>query len=70
MKYYTAEAITNSKTIKVNKRFATRDEAINYVFNKILPFNAQVEEEISKGNHRVEYRCNNYNRFIVSRQFA
>lgn len=69
MKYYTAEAITNSKVIKVNKKFATRDEAINYAF-KLLPFNTQVEEEINKGNHRIEYRCNNYNRFFVSRQFA
>lgn len=69
MKYYIAEAITNSKLIRIKKRFATRDEAINYVF-RLLPHNAQVEEEINKGNHKIEYRCNNYNRFTVTRQLA
>lgn len=69
MKYYTVQAVTNSKTIKVNKHFSTRDEAINYIF-KLLPYNTQVEEEINKGNHNIEYICNNHSRFSISRQIA
>ena len=73
MKYYTLTAIVNGREPKLQKRlFATRDEAINYMFNyfeKNYLFGLEVtDEHIVGGNkHSVEYVCNFHNRFTVTR---
>lgn len=67
---YKLTGIINGKTIKFNKRFSTREDAIAYMLNyyeKEFVFNAQVEEEIYKEKHDVEYVINFYNRFEVAR---
>jgi hypothetical protein len=66
MKYYTLSYVVEHKTVFVRRRFKTRDEAINYSFKK-LPTSAQLLYEINKGNHNIEYVCNNFNRFWVAR---
>ena len=49
MKYYTLETITNGKAELINKKFNTRDQAINYAFDlfekNYCTNNLQIEEE-------------------------
>ena len=70
MKYYNLKAVVNGKTISVNKKFSTRDRAIDAFFRMVAvrATNTQVEEIIEKGDkHNLEYICNNNSRFLVSR---
>lgn len=73
MKYYTLKAIVNGRDTKLKRtKFNTRNEAINYMFNYYEDnylFGLEVtDEHIVRGNkHSVEYVCNFYNRFIVTR---
>ena len=70
MKYYNLKAVVNGETISVNKKFSTRDRAINAFFKMLAVkiANTQVEEIIEKGDkHTLEYICNNNSRFLVSR---
>lgn len=69
MKYYTLYGFINSSSFRINKKFKTRDDAINYAF-KLLPSYCQVEAEIAHSKHSIEYICDNYNAFTVSRQVA
>lgn len=63
MKYYTLVGF-NFKTKKV---FASRLAAIRYAF-KHLRYNSQLIEEIDRGNHEIEYRCNDRQGFIIRRE--
>lgn len=73
MKNYTLEAIVRGKTIKLKRSlFASRSEAINYMFNYYEDhylYDLQVKDEYPLGGnkHRVEYYCDFYNRFIITR---
>ena len=73
MKYYTLETINNGKTVRINKKFTTRDQAINYAFayfeNRFYNDSLQVEDvyNIGNNNHNVEYVLDYYNRFRVNR---
>ena len=73
MKYYTLETINNGETVIINKKFNTRNQAINYAFvyfEKHL-YNAELqiedEYEINNDKHNVEYVLNYYNRFRINR---
>ena len=73
MKYYTLETINNGKTVKINKKFTSRDQAINYAFayfeRRFLNESLQVEDEykINNDNHNVEYVLDYFNRFRINR---
>lgn len=73
MKYYTLETVKNGKTELINKKFNSRNEAINYAFDyfekALYNDGLQVEEEFEVDNdkHNVEYVLGYYNRFRVNR---
>lgn len=73
MKYYTLSAIVNGRDAKLKRRiFATRDDAIKYMFEyyeKNYLFGLEVIDEhiVQDNKHSVEYVCNFHNRFIVTR---
>ncbi len=76
MKYYELKAVVNGDDVKLKKSlFQSRDEAINYMFNYYKNhylFNLNVEDEYQLNNnkHSVEYVCNFYNRFTITRLSA
>lgn len=73
MKYYTLTAIVNGRKPRLSRRvFATRDEAINYMFDyykRNYLFGLEVTDEypIDGNKHNIEYVCNFHNRFIITR---
>lgn len=67
---YSLTGIINGKHIKFNKRFNSREDAINYMlkyFEKEFIFNTQVEDEVYKEKHDVEYVISFNTRFEVAR---
>ena len=69
---YTLSGVINGKRIIFNKKFASRDAAINYMFRYYEDegfYNFQVQEEIIKDEHDIEYVYNFNNRFEVARIF-
>ena len=73
MKYYTLETISNGKTELINKKFASRDQAINYAFSffehKRFNEDLQLQDEfrIDNDKHNVEYVLDYHDRFRVNR---
>ena len=73
MKYYTLETIANGKTEVINRKFQSRDQAINYAFDLFekAQYNdsLQLEDEFNINNdkHNVEYVLTYHNRFRVNR---
>ena len=73
MKYYTLETILNGRTVKISKKFTSRNQAINYAFDyfekKTFNPDLQVEDEfvINNNKHNVEYVLDYYDRFRVNR---
>jgi len=73
MKYYVLETINNGATVKVNKKFKSRDKAIRYAFTyferRNLTDQLQVEDEyaIDNNKHNVEYVLDYYTRFRINR---
>ena len=73
MKYYVLETINDGATIKVNKKFKSREKAIRYAFtlfeNAHYTDNFQVEDEYALDNnkHNIEYVLDYYTRFRVNR---
>ncbi len=69
---YTLSGVLNGKRITFNKKFSSRNAAINYMFkyyeNNCF-FNFRVEEEIEKSKHDIEYVYNYNNRFEIARVF-
>ena len=65
-KNYTLYGCVGGKDFKINKHFKTRDKAIDYAL-MMLPLCSQVEEEIELKSDVIEYKCNDYTRFTVSR---
>ena len=74
MNYYTLRAVVNGEPIDFSKKkFSSRQGAIDYMFDyldRACIFNKEVSEEYAIGNdkHRIEYVCDYFNRFIVSRE--
>lgn len=73
MKYYTLETIENGRTVKINKKFNTRNSAIDYAFalfeNHLYNDSLQIEDEfrINNDKHDIEYVLDYNNRFRVNR---
>lgn len=73
MKYYTLTAVVQGEPAKLKKSvFGSRNEAIDYVFNyyrKHFLYNLEVSDEYMVGNnkHSIEYVCDYYNRFVITR---
>ena len=70
---YTLEAIINGKTTKFERKFASRQSAIDYMFDyldRAYIYDKQITDEYSVGDnkHKVEYVCDYYTRFIVTRE--
>lgn len=75
MKRYTLQAVVDGEVVGFNKKFASRNKAIEYMFNYYSNHyyqNIQVEEDFYvNGNiHDIEYVCDYYNRFRVTRVAA
>lgn len=69
---YTLSGVLNGKRILFNKKFSSRNAAINYMFKYYEDhyfYDFQVEEEIVKSKHDIEYVYNFNNRFEVARVF-
>ena len=72
MKYYTLQAIINGETKLFSKKFASRQEALDFMFDyldRAYIFDKHIDEEYVIGNdkHNVEYVCDNYTRFKIAR---
>ena len=71
MKYYTLEATLNSKDVKFNRTFSSRDEALEFMFKyleKHYIFNFNVNDSYAlSSKHEVEYVSDFNNRFLISR---
>ncbi len=73
MKYYVLETINNGATVRVNKKFKSRDKAINYAFayfeRRNFNNDLQVEDEytVDGNKHNIEYVLDYYTRFRIER---
>lgn len=75
MKRYTLQAVIDGEIKGFKRKFASRDEAIEYMFNYYSDHyyqNIQVDEEycVNDNKHDIEYVCDYYNRFRVTRVAA
>lgn len=71
MKKYTLECIIQNNFVSVNKEFESRSSAEEYalhVFNNEYK-DVEVDRIIERNDdkHNLEYVCDNYNRFFISR---
>ena len=72
-KYYTLETIDSGRTVKFNKKFSSRNQAINYAFayfeKHLFNDSLQIEDEFNIDNdkHNVEYVIGYNNRFRINR---
>ena len=66
MKTYKLEGFTSRGYFTAKKVFHTREDAIAYAFKYLSAF-AEVQETYDRGNHMVEYKCSERERFFVSR---
>lgn len=67
MSYYKLSGFVGERYFNSKKIFRTRNDAIRYAFKHHLPGNAQLAEEIYRTKHDVEYVCDHYTRFFISR---
>ena len=72
MKFYTLEAVVRGTNYKFDRKFESRNEAIDYMFNfynKMFAYNMEVNDEyaIDGNKHNVEYVCDQTNRFSINR---
>ena len=74
MNYYTLKAIVNGEAKDFSKKkFSSRQGAIDFMFDYLdsaYIFNKSINEEYTVGNnkHNVEYVCDYYTRFTISRE--
>ena len=70
--YKIKDAYIRNEHVDIKKVFASRNQAINYMFdyfNNHYLYNAELEEEYSQGNkHDIHYVINQYSAFNVTRQ--
>ena len=70
---YTLKAIVNGDSVKLKRStFSSRDAAISYMFqyfNDMYLYDLEVEDEhvVNNNKHSIEYVCNFYNRFTITR---
>ena len=72
---YTLEAIINGKTTKFDRKFASRQNAIDFMFDyldRAYIFDKQINDEyiVEDNKHKVEYVCDDYTRFYINRVVA
>lgn len=72
MKYYTLQAIINGESKVFSNKFASRENAMDFMFNyldRAYLFGKQIEEEYAVGNnkHNVAYVCDPNTSFIIRR---
>ena len=76
MKYYILHAVVNGKEAILKRAlFSSRQQAIDYMFDyydRHYMYSLQVTDEyqIDGNKHNIEYVCDNYNRFIITRVAA
>ena len=75
MKRYTLQAVVDGELIGFKRKFASRNKAIDYIFDyysKHYYQNIQVDEEffVNGNEHDIEYVCDYYNRFRITRVAA
>ena len=75
MNKYILEAIIDGKLTKFNRKFESRDAAINYIFryySRHYLFNLEVNDEyyVDDNKHDVAYVYDYYNRFRITRANA
>ena len=70
--YKIHDAYIRNELVDIHKVFASRSEAINYMFdyyNKHYVYNVELEEEYPQHDkHDIHYVINQYNSFNVARQ--
>ena len=70
--YKINDAYIRNEHVDIKKLFATRDEAINYMFdfyNNHYLYNVELEEEYPQSNkHDIHYVIDQYDSFNVTRQ--
>ena len=70
--YKIKDAYIRNEHVDIKKVFASRDEAINYMFdyyNNHYVFNVELMEEYPQSNkHDIHYVINQYSSFNVTRQ--
>lgn len=70
MKKYKLNCVIQNKFISINKEFSSRSSAEEYalyVFNREYR-DVEVDRIIERNDkHNLEYVCDNYNRFFISR---
>ena len=73
MNYYVLSAVVNGKDVKLKRRmFSSRDQAIDYMFdyyekNYIYGLQVMDEHPVNGDKHDIEYVCNSYNSFTITR---
>ena len=74
MRYYTLEAVVHGNNAKLDRQvFASRKEAIDYMFSYfekhyIYGLEVETEHTVDNNKHSIEYVCNYYNRFTITRK--
>ena len=70
--YNIKDAYIRNEHVDIKKVFASRDEAINYMFdyyNNHYIYNVELEDEYPQSNkHDIHYVINQYSSFNVTRQ--
>ena len=68
---YAAYGVVNGRDVCLKKKYTSRNAAIDGMFDyfdkNLYVDNMQVQEEIIKEKHVIEYVCNNNTRFTVAR---
>jgi len=68
-KYYKLQGVINSVPYSTRKKFATREQAFNYMCSKLNAF-AYLQDEYAREKHVIEYKFNETTRFVISRVLA
>ena len=74
MKYYNLSAVINGDPVKLKRTmFSSRDDAIEYMFDyydKHYLYSLRVNDThpVDDNKHKIEYVCDFYNRFVISRE--
>ena len=66
-KYVVTPIIRGELKKKLVKTFGTRPLANKYMGELVYKYDLQVEDEIKRDNHLVEFVCDDYTRFFVGR---
>lgn len=74
MRYYVLDnAIVGGRAVKTQRQiFSSRQQAINYMFdyfedNYLYDLQLSDEHTVNDNKHQIEYVCDHYNRFTITR---